>query len=142
MSEKRKEDVKKKRLLDSFAMLAYLNQEVGFQRVRDVMGEAQESGETVLMNEINIGEVYYILVRKRGEENAVRFLDIILPALPISPVSNTFDDVIDASRIKAEYPISLADCFAAATAKKANAAVMTGDPEFEKIEHLVPIDWL
>ena len=134
--------MKKKRLLDSFAMLAYLNQETGFQKVRDVMAKVQGSGDSVLMNEINIGEVYYILFRKRGKENAGHFLDAILPALPVSPVSNSFDDVIAASRIKAEYPISLADCFAAATAKKANAAIITGDPEFRKIERLVPIEWL
>ena len=94
------------------------------------------------MNEINIGEVYYTLFRKRGKDNAGRFLDTILPALPVSPVSNSFDDVIDASRIKALYPISLADCFAASTAKKADAALITGDPEFKKIERLVPIEWL
>ena len=134
--------MKKKWLLDSFAMLAYLNQEAEFQKVRDVMALAQESGEAALMNEINLGEVYYILFRKRGKEKADRFLDTILPALPVSAVSNDFDDVIAASRIKAEYPISLAGCFAAATAISENATLMTGDPEFRKIEHLIPIEWL
>jgi len=50
--------------------------------------------------------------------------------------------VIDAARIKAEYPLSFADCFAIAIARCQKAAVLTGDPEFKKVEHLVKIEWL
>ena len=38
--------------------------------------------------------------------------------------------------------IPYADCFAAATAIKEKATVVTGDPEFRKVEGLVGIDWL
>jgi len=134
--------VKRKRLLDSFAIIAYLNKEKGFEKVRDVMSEAQKSGNSILMNEINIGEVYYILFRKRGPEKADYFLQTILQSLPIIVVSNGFDDVIKAAKIKAEHPLSFTDCFAAATAKKNNSVIMTGDPEFKKIEDLVAIEWL
>ena len=134
--------MKRKRLLDSFAIIAYLNKEKGFEKVRDTMSEAEKSGNSVLMNEINIGEVYYILFRKRGPEKADYFLQTILQSLPIIVVSNDFDDVIKAAKIKAEHPLSFADCFAAATAKKNNSVIMTGDPEFKKIEDLVAIEWL
>lgn len=134
--------MKRKRLLDSFAIIAYLNKEKGFEKVRDTMSEAEKSGNSVLMNEINIGEVYYILCRKRGPEKADYFLQTILQSLPIVVVSNDFDDVIKAAKIKAEHPLSFADCFAAATAKKNNSVIMTGDPEFKKIENLVAIEWL
>jgi predicted nucleic acid-binding protein len=94
------------------------------------------------MNDINIGEVYYILFRKRGPEKADYFLQTILQSLPIVVVSSDFDDVIEAAKIKAEHPLSFADCFAAATAKKNNSVIMTGDPEFKKIEDFVAIEWL
>ena len=134
--------MKRKRLLDSFALLVYLNKEKGFQKVREILSMAQAAGQEVLMNEINVGEVYYILARKQGREEAEFFLDTILASLPITPVANTFEDIIDAARIKAEYPISFADCFAAALSKKRNAMLVTGEPEFKKIENLVAIDWL
>ena len=51
-------------------------------------------------------------------------------------------NVIEAAKIKAEHPLSFADCFAAATAKKNNSVIMTGDPEFKKIEDFVAIEWL
>ena len=43
-----------KRLLDSFATIAYLNKEKGFEKVRDVLSEAQESGGPFIINDINI----------------------------------------------------------------------------------------
>jgi predicted nucleic acid-binding protein len=50
--------------------------------------------------------------------------------------------VIEAARIKAEYPLSFSDCFAVDTARRENAIILTGDPEFKKVEHLVEIEWL
>ena len=134
--------MKQKRLLDSFALIAYLNKENNFQKIREVLAEAQQSGSPVLMNEINIGETYYILYKKRGREEAEFFLDTVLTALPILTVTNDFECVMDAARLKAEYPLSFADCFAAVTARRENAIVMTGDPEFKNIEHMVKIEWL
>ena len=134
--------MKRKRLLDSFAMLAYLNKENGFEAVREVMSAAQKSGDPVLMNEINVGEAYYILFRKRGPENADYFVETILASLPILIVPNSFEDMMAAAKIKAEYPLLFADCFAVMTARKNNAVILTGDPEFKKVEQLVEIEWL
>jgi len=115
---------------------------MGFQKVLEAMADAQRSADTVFMNDVNIGEVYYILHRKRGSDKAQYFLESIIPSLPLSLVSNSLDDVIEAAKIKAEYPLSFADCFAVATAKKKGLAVLTGDPEFKRIEHLVTVEWL
>ena len=131
-----------KRLLDSSALLAYLNQEKGFEIIKNALAKAQKSGFLLMMNEINIGESYYILFRKRGKQKADYFLENILPALPITAVPNDFQQVIDAARLKAEYSLSFADCFAVVTAQREEAKIMTGDPEFKKIEHLVKIEWI
>jgi ribonuclease VapC len=122
--------------------LAYLNRESGFETVRRFLAESQESGNPILMNEINIGEAYYSLYRKRGSVEANYFIDTILEGLPILRISNDFVSTIGAARIKAEYPISFADCFAVATAQHENAVLITGDPEFKQVEHLVKIEWI
>ena len=132
----------RKRLLDSFALLSYLNKEIGFEKVRQALAEALLSDGSLLMNEINVGETYYILHRQRGVQQAEYFLETVLVSLPIRLVQNDFQDVIDAARIKAEYPLSFADCFVVATARRESAVVLTGDPEFKKIEHLVKVEWL
>jgi ribonuclease VapC len=94
------------------------------------------------MNEINIGETYYILFRERGPDEAEYFLETILAGLPIMVAHNDFELVIEAARIKAKYPLSFADCFAVATADRENAIIVTGDQEFKKMETLVDIEWL
>jgi len=128
--------------LDSYALLAYLNKEDGFEKVRNVLADAQKSSLPVLMNELNIGETYYILCRKRSHEQAEYFLDTVLAGLPISMISNDFDAIISASKIKARHTLSFADCFAVATAQRENAVILTGDPEFKNVEKFVKIDWL
>ncbi len=134
--------MKTKRLLDSYALLAYLNKEDGFEKVRNVLANAQKSSLPVLMNELNVGETYYILYRKRGHEQAEYFLDTVLAGLPISMISNDFNAVISAAKIKARHALSFADCFAIATAQRENAVILTGDPEFKVLEKFVEIDWL
>ncbi len=57
-------------------------------------------------------------------------------------MANTFQDVLEASRIKATYSISYADCFVVATALKENAPIVTGDPEFKKVQEIVTIEWI
>ena len=57
-------------------------------------------------------------------------------------ISNDFNAVISAAEIKAQHAISLADCFAVATAQRENAVILTGDPEFKEVAKLVEIDWL
>jgi ribonuclease VapC len=108
----------------------------------DVLANAQKSSLPVSMNELNIGETYYILYRNRGHEQAEYFVDTVLAGLPISMISNHFDAVISASKIKARHALSFADCFVVATARRENAAVLTGDPEFKNVENFVKIEWL
>jgi predicted nucleic acid-binding protein len=131
--------VKTAKVLDSYALLAYLKGEPGSQAIRIAL---DETGNRVLMNDINIGEVYYILARERGNDRADHFLNSILPSLPIEIVSNDTEMVIQAARIKARHTIAYADCFAVATALRESAAVLTGDPEFKAVDSLIAIEWI
>jgi len=131
--------VKKKSLIDSFALLAYLKQESNYQKVKDFLSSKETH---LLMNDINIGETFYILARERGLNQAEYFINAILPNLPITKIGNTLTEVIDAAKIKAQYPISYADCFAVATAIRERAVIITGDPDFKHVEKIVEIDWL
>jgi len=131
--------MKKKKVLDSFALLAYLKMEGKYEKVKDLMA----SEETLLViNEINVGETFYILARERGIERADYFVNTILPSLPIETVPNTLKDVIETARIKSAHSISFADCFVVATAAREDAAIITGDPEFKKVQKIVAIDWM
>jgi len=94
------------------------------------------------MNDINVGEVYYILARERGVHAADYFLDIIMPSLPITLLTNSLNEVLEAARLKSRFTISYADCFAAASAIREKAEIITGDPEFKQLEKEVEIEWI
>jgi len=131
--------VKQKSLIDSFALLAYLKQESNYQKVENLLSSKEAQ---LLMNDINIGETFYILARERDLVQAEYFINAILPNLPITKIGNRLTEVIDAAKIKAQYPISYADCFAVATAVREKATIITGDPDFKQVEKIVTIDWL
>ena len=94
------------------------------------------------MNAVNVGEVFYVLSRQRGDRAAEYFLSVVLPGLPIGVIDNSFDNVMEAARLKAKHALSFADCFAAATAIRENAVLVTGDPEFRKLGRVLTVEWI
>ena len=130
-----------RKLLDSYAILALLADEDGAERVAELLRHAIETDVPLLINEINVGEVYYIVGRHRSLTDAERALDH-MRTLPLEVVANGFEDVLDAARVKATHAISYADAFAVATAARFGAGVVTGDREFEAVEELVEVEWI
>lgn len=133
--------MKRKILLDSYALLAYLKKEDNYRKVMELLNSAPADC-SIIMNEINVGESYYIIARERGIKQADYFIETILPNLPIDIISNSFNQIIDASKIKADHPISYADCFVVATATREKAMIVTGDPDFKRFKNIVDIEWI
>ena len=128
-------------LFDSYAILAYAQDEAGANQVEQLLRSASEAGTNAYMSEINLGEVYYLTIRRIGLQAAKIYLEQIRQ-LPVQVISPTTDLILHASEVRAEYAISYVDCFAVATALNYTAAIVTGDPEFKKVEHLASIIWI
>lgn len=90
---------------------------------------------------INYGEVLYIIQREQGERAALQTVES-LDNLPIVVVEASRDLTFAAARVKAQYRVSYADAFAIALAQQTRAMVLTGDPEFRSVTHLIDIEWL
>ena len=128
-------------LLDSFALLAYLNDEAGKMRVQELLLLAKDSKCRLLMCQINLGEALYIVERERGLPVAQSVLALV-ESLSIELLEACRDLVLDAAHIKANHALSYADAFAVAAAMREQAIVLTGDPEFESVDDLIEIEWL
>jgi predicted nucleic acid-binding protein len=128
-------------LLDSFALLAYLNNESGKPRVQAILADAEKKKCQVLMCMVNLGEVLYQVERLHGFYAAQRTL-VLSESLPIGLLDATRELVLAAAHIKANHPLSYADAFAVAAAQKQNAIILTGDPEFEMVKSIVYVEWL
>lgn len=109
--------------LDSWAILRFLE---GQEPAASAVAELLEEQKPVV-SWINLGEVFYIVRRRAGENDALAAIrdieGVVLPDLPNS------DRIMEAACIKADHPMAYADAFAAATAVSHGATLWTGDPE-------------
>ena len=128
-------------LFDAHAILRWTQKESGYQKVKNLLTACRDQSATGYMNQINLGEVYYKTIRAVGIDRAKEFLENFF-RLPVQIILPDSELIWSASEIKASYSISYADCFAAATALRLKATILTGDPEFKKLVSLVPIEWL
>jgi ribonuclease VapC len=133
--------VTRTRLLDSFAVLSWLQDEPGASLVAQRLAKAKAGRERLLLHEVNLAEVYYLTIRRAGEDRA-RSIAAHLLRLPIQIVASTPEILWQAALLKARHPLSLADAFAAATALVMDASLLTGDPEFRAISDRIEIEWL
>ncbi len=136
-------NIKKKKsfVLDSYALLAYFADERGRGPVEKLLTDASNNDALIKMTVINLGEVIYIVERKRGLQNAQLTLSRI-KELPIKLIDIDEELALAAAHIKVEHSIAYADCFAAALSDLQKAVLLTGDPEFKKIEKDIEIFWL
>jgi ribonuclease VapC len=128
-------------VLDSFALLAYLQGEAGMTRVKEIIRAAEQDACRVHLSWITLGEVIYITEREHDLWRAREVLSRI-QALPIQMLEVTPKVVMDAAHIKATHRLAYADAFAVVAAQQLKAVMLTGDPEFESVEQLVRVEWL
>ena len=131
-------------VLDSFALIGYLESETFSARIEKHLKQARQGKIRIYLHAIHLGEVHYITLREQGQDLA----DLAYARIKAFPLQ--YIDIIDdallrkAARLKAIYPISYADSFAAALAGIHKATLLTGDPEFKKLEKKenISIGWL
>jgi len=128
-------------VLDSFALLAYLQGEAGMERVQSVLEDGGKDRCHIYVCIINLGEVVYIIERAMGLAKAHEALAAI-QQLPIEIFPAENETVLDAAHIKAHHTLSYADAFAVVAAQAVNGIVLTGDKEFESVEQVISVEWL
>jgi ribonuclease VapC len=128
-------------VLDSWAIIAYLEGEPSAKRVADHIADAHEQDVPLFISVVNAGEVWYIIAREASVSDADRSITE-LRHLGIEFVDADWTLAHEAGGFKSKYKMSFADCFAAALAKQKKALLLTGDREFKQVEAQIAIDWL
>ena len=144
-------------ILDSWAIIAWLQGEAEGRKVKDLIswiggdkdleakiknliGKDKIGIVRLFLNIINLGEVFYILGRRKGENEATETIEEIKQnPIEIVPVSNSL--VFKAASFKIKYSIAYADAFAIATAIIQEGCLLTGAPELKDLED-VSIMWM
>jgi predicted nucleic acid-binding protein len=115
-------------LLDTSAVLAYLEAEEGYLRVRELLRT-----EKVLLPFAAVLEVCYVTTRKQGDTvSQERHAGLkALPCLWLNTVAEA--TLLTAARIKARHQLSFADALVGGFAISQNAILVHKDPEFEPL---------
>jgi predicted nucleic acid-binding protein len=128
-------------VLDSYALISYLDKESGYDEVANLFQESVEKDREVFICVVNWGEVIYHALRSGGE-NTAKLAEDAMRILPLQVVEANKDLTLLAAHLKADHKMSYADCFAAALAIKKKCELVTGDKEFRQVESSVKIRWI
>ena len=128
-------------LFDSFALIRFFYREPGHEKVRELLEEAVKLDSPRLISAINVGELIYIIRRRSGEDAKLQML-VKLKSLDFTILPCPNELIFTAAELKARYTMSYANSFALASAIEHNAMLVTGDPVFRQVEHLVKILWV
>jgi ribonuclease VapC len=129
------------KVLDSYALMAFFEDEPGADTVRGLILKAEEDGIKLAMSVVNLGEVWYSIARTNSPETADQYIGEV-NGMAIEVVDVDWELTRQAAAFKSNGNISYADCFAAALAKSRKAELVTGDKEFKCLEDQIKIAWI
>ena len=128
-------------VLDTWAVIAYLEDEPSGAQVEELIATAHEEQIPIYMSVVNVGEVWYTLAREVSEEEANAGVKM-LSDLRIQFENADWEITQEAARFKSQNKMSYADAFAAALAKVKKADLVTGDNEFKPLDGQIKISWI
>jgi predicted nucleic acid-binding protein len=129
------------KVLDSWAIIAFFENEPAAQHVEELLISSLERNNKLFICVVNLGEVWYSIARAYSPEAADTVVQQTL-SLGVETVPVDWELALRAVRFKARGNIAYADCFAAALAIEREAELVTGDPEFEQFQDEVKINRL
>jgi predicted nucleic acid-binding protein len=128
-------------VLDSWAMMAFFENEPSAGQVANLIIDAHRHNQSLLMSVVNAGELWYSVARGYSPAEADRLIEE-LANLRIDVVVADWPITRQAAEYKSRGGISYADCFAAALARLRKAELVTGDPELQQLAKEVAIRWV
>lgn len=131
----------KKYVFDSYSLITFFEKDNGYEKIIDFFDDSVSNDVIILMNIINWGEVYYIILREQGRKK-VELFESSCSKLPIKLFYPDLALIKKASEYKAFNPLSYAACIAAATTKINKGILVTGDREFLRLKDEIKIEWL
>ena len=120
-------------VLDTSALLAFVQNEAGAERVEQILKSARERECAAYISFISLAELYYISWQEAGRSAALELI-VHVKALPLSVVESAERLTLMAGSIKANHRLSLADAFIAATASQVGGILVHKDPELEQVK--------
>lgn len=129
-------------VLDSSALIRFLDKEAGCHRVKSLLRDCVEGRVEVRISAVQWGEVAGNLRKRFGASGEVRIMNSLLPS-DAKVVPASAERAIHAADIKVDRNIAYADAFAVDLAMESpDRVLVTADYGFKTVEDLARIEFL
>jgi len=123
-------------VLDTSAVLAVLKQEPGYDRVVEIVAQAEsDGGEDLFLPFMALMEAQYRLLRDLPGEEVLAAIRLV-EAWPVVVMESTPRWRQRAAEVKSHGGLSVADAWIASLALLHDAELVHKDPEFDSVEGL------
>lgn len=129
-------------VLDSSALLRYVDDEAGAERVEEILRECASWRSKICISAVQWGEIAARLRTRLGAPGQARILSSLLPSeVEIVPANG--DRAVRAAGLRVDRGISYADAFAVELALDSpDHVLVTADFGFKPVEDLIKIEFL
>jgi predicted nucleic acid-binding protein len=123
----------KEYVLDANAVLRYFGVTAGLgaDKVRALFHQAEHNQARLLMSVVNLGEVFYVLLKHVDGPQAWSYIQILQNT--VTMIEADPPQALRAAEIKHKYKLGYADSFAATLAMTLQATLVSADPAFEAL---------
>ena len=123
-------------VLDTSAVLAVLKAESGYEKVAEILAEAEsDAGQDLLLPFMAVMETQYRLLRDLPQEEVLAAVRLV-EAWPVTVMESTPSWRQRAAEVKSRGGLSVADAWIASLALLHDAELVHKDPEFDNVEGL------
>lgn len=128
-------------VLDASAAVHFLQAGPGAAKVTELLAEALRQQSMLYISVINLGEAFYLVWQRTGEEEARRAV-MRISRLPINIISVDLALALKAGEMKVRHKMAYADSIAAALTTIQSATLVTSDHDFDKLGKHFPVLWI
>lgn len=133
-------------VLDTSALITILGREPGVETILEILDAASDPADRsvdtapsevtrVFLPFMALMELEYLSRQRLGDEEARRVCDLV-KAWPVELVESSEEWRREAARIKASFPLSVADAWISSLATMMDAELAHKDPEYDAITGL------
>ncbi len=129
-------------VLDASALIRFLDEEAGWERVKSVLRECAEGRAQACISAVQWGEVAGNLRKRFGASAEARIMSSLLPS-EAEIVPATADRAVHAAQLKVDRNLAYADGFALDLAMESpDHLLLTADYGFKSVDDMARIEFL
>ena len=129
-------------VLDSSALIRYIDGEPGGDRVKEILKECVKRRVEVWISAVQWGEIAGNLRKRLGAMDEERILSSILPS-EARIIAVNGELAVRAAGLRVDHKLAYADCFAVELAMDSpDRVLVTADFEFKSVDRLARIEFL